>query len=329
MEQGSLNELVLTRSAIKHIRKHDKEILKGAAVGNDFSQTADVIMTEGVHHTPFIAWTKAFNNFATSGGKALGVRLEALLPESVTEADVKTYMGEFNRLADENGISILGGHTEVRSFYEKPSFVVVVVGTSSEERFIRGEFKAGSQKLEGMDIIMAGNTGTLGTDLIIGAYRDELEKRFSKSYIQNAIFGGESYSVKRAAELIFSAGDVFYMHDVSHGGLYGALWQLSVNIKKGISVRQELLLIRQETIEICEYFNLNPYLLEGTGCLLAVVRNGENACEILRENGVETEVIGKVTADNDKAVLTGEEPVEKRFLNMVSGDEIFKLEKMR
>jgi hydrogenase maturation factor len=119
------------------------------------------------------------------------------------------------------------------------------------------------------------------------------------------------------------------MHDVSHGGLYGALWQLSVNIKKGISVRQELLLIRQETIEICEYFNLNPYLLEGTGSLLAVVGNGEKTCEILRENGVEAEVIGKVTADNDKTVLTGEEPVEKRFLNMVSGDEIFKLEKMR
>ena len=40
--------------------------------------------------------------------------------------------------------------------------------------------------------------------------------------------------------------------------------------------------IRQETIEICEFFNINPYLLDATGCLFVVVEDGEITVQIAR-----------------------------------------------
>jgi hydrogenase maturation factor len=323
MEQGSLNELVLTRSAIKHIRKHNKDIACGAAVGNDFSQASGFVATEGVYNTPFLAWTKAMNNLAVSGAVPLGVRIEAMLPEDTVERDVKAYMGVFNRLADESGISILGGHTDVRSYYKKSSFIVVAMGTAPGVAVGTGNITPG------MDIIMTKHAGLLGTDLIAEAYRDELETRFAKSYIDSAVSGETSYSVEKEAKLITDLGQAFYMHDVSHGGIYGALWQLAVRIKKGISINHESVNIRQETVEFCEYFNINPYMLDGTGSLLAVVNDGDKVSELLAENGVEASVIGKVSEDNDKAVFYEGDPQEKRCLNMVSGDELYKLERFR
>jgi hydrogenase maturation factor len=335
MEQGSLNELVLTRSAIKHIRKHSKDIVAGAAVGNDFSRVSDIVTTEGVYNTPFIAWTKAMNNLSTSGAEPIGVRLEVMLPESAVEADVKAYMKEFNELADASGISILGGHTEVRNYYKKASFVVVVIGRICGESERNGDgsrIKPAAVRLgdvkkitPGADIIMTKHTALLGTDLIVDICRDELENYFARSYIDGAVFGADSYSVEKEARLLYDSGQVYYMHDVSHGGIYGALWQLAVKIKRGIAITHEALNIRQETVEICEYFNINPYMLDGTGALLAVVNDGDRVVEMLLENGIEACVIGRVSEDNAKSVLMGGEPIEKRFLNMVSGDEIYKL----
>jgi hydrogenase maturation factor len=60
-----------------------------------------------------------------------------------------------------------------------------------------------------------------------------------------------------------------------------------------------------------------------------VVNDGEKTVERLTENGIEACVIGRVSEDNDKVVLIGDEPVERRFLNMVSGDELYKLERFR
>jgi hydrogenase maturation factor len=321
MEQGSLNELVLTRSAIKHIRKHSKDIICGAAVGNDFSRVSDFVTTEGVYNTPFIAWSKALNNLAVSGAHPMGVRIGAMLPETCCEADVKAYMNVFNRLADERGVSILGGHTEVRSYYTKPSFTVIAMGVCDKAA-------CDIKKITpGMAVIMTKQVGILGTDLIIEVYGDELEKRFAKSYIAGGVSG--VYSVEKESRILTDSGAAYYMHDVSHGGIYGALWQLGVKIKKGIAINHDALNIRQETIEICEFFNLNPYMLDGTGALLAVVNDGEKTVEMLTENGIETSVIGRVSEDNDKVVLIGDEPVERRFLNMVSGDELYKLERFR
>ena len=73
------------------------------------------------------------------------------------------------------------------------------------------------------------------------------------------------------------------MHDGSSGGVYGALWQMGVWMDKGFEVQHVDIPIRQETIEICEFFNINPYLLDATGCLFVVVEDGEKLVEYLAE----------------------------------------------
>lgn len=323
MKAGTLGELNLVRSVIKHIRRHNKSLVKGAGVGNDaacvrISDTDKYIFqTEAVSETPYIAWTKAMNNLAASGGNPVGVRLTALLPENVREPFIKQYMAEFNKLADESETQIMGGHTETGRAYAYPSFVVGVTGTS--DAYIQDV----KSIVPGDEIVMTKYAGLMGTDIIARSHIDSLTTRYAESYVRGAFFDRELYSVRKEAQIAHD--DTFgikYMHDVSHGGVYGALWQLGAGTGHGIVADNSKIPIRQETIEVCEFFNINPYMLDGTGSLLMVAKHGEAVVQCLNDMGINAEIIGNVTESKERIVNTG---TEKRFLTPISGDEIYKV----
>lgn len=331
MEQGTLGELYLTRSVIKHISKKNKNVIAGAAVGNDFARLraeGDFICAEAVAENPCIAWVKAFNNLSVSGTEKIGARLVFLLPVYIQEPDIKEYMKCFHALADKNDVQIMGGHSQVSNAYARTSFCVTAYGKRNslvkENAEVHDEKKhdTGRKKIEkGYDVVMAGYAGCLGARLIAEGKYDELVKHFSESYIDGFFSYNDDISIDAAAKLM-AENDVCYMHDVSWGGVYGALWQLGAAIKRGICIDNFKLPIRQETIEICEYFNINPYLLDGTGALLGVFGDGQTAVKRLLEHKIPASVIGRVTVDKGRVVMAG---VDKRYLQPPAFDEIYKV----
>lgn len=326
MEKGTLGELMLTRSVIKHIRRHSKTVELGAGVGNDYScvrlseklgdlSDIRIVNAEAVSETPNIAWVKALNNLAVSGGEPLGVRIIVMLPVDTEEQQLKFFMSEFNELADSAKLQIMGGHTCVSEAYVSPSFCVTSVGAM-------GPYKSDTKGIKsGFDIVMTKYTGVMGTDILARENYADLRERFSESYIRGAFADKKSFSVSDEAYLAAN-GDlgVKYMHDVSHGGVYGALWQLGVGIGCGLEVDHSKIPVKQETIELCEFYNLNPYMLDGTGSLLIVANNGINVVQCLHAENIDAAVIGKVTEVKERVIIAGS---EKRFLSPVKGDEIY------
>ena len=69
--------------------------------------------------------------------------------------------------------------------------------------------------------------------------------------------------------------------------------------------------IRQETIEICEILEVNPYELYGAGALLMVTNHAGRLLRELEKEGIPAAVIGKIKKDISKVILNGE---EKRYL---------------
>ena len=301
---------------------------QGVGIGNDYSLANGLVSCEGVSSAPYIAWVKAMNNFAVSYAKPIGVRIVMLFPESVEEPDIKYYMSEFNALAEAWDMQILGGHTEIGRAYKEASFVITVHGTkSSEDTYIQDTKKIAV----GDSIIMLGYTGLMGTDIIARRKTDELSKRFANSYIKGAYFKQEDYSIKdKVKTLIDTFGsNILYMHDVSHGGVYGALWQLGVKIKHGINVNHACIPIKQETVEICEFFDINPYMLDGSGAVIAVIKTDsdiEKNLNKLARNEIPASVIGRVTEDNNRVVILGDKDnPEQRYLSPIKSDEIYKV----
>ena len=79
----------------------------------------------------------------------------------------------------------------------------------------------------------------------------------------------------------------------------------------GIQVELKKIPVRQETIEVCEFIDCNPYLIASDGVLLAGTHEGARLVEAYRLAGIPAAVIGTVTGGNDRVVING---AEKRFL---------------
>ena len=110
------------------------------------------------------------------------------------------------------------------------------------------------------------------------------------------------------------------MHDVSRGGIFAALWEMASGAGVGLNIDLKKLPVRQETIEICEYFTLNPYELLSGGCLIMAAPEGEKLVRDLAGADIPAVVVGRTTGGNDRVLYNGE---EKRYLDMPKTDQIY------
>ncbi|MFQ9346198.1 MAG: AIR synthase-related protein [Coprococcus sp.] len=85
----------------------------------------------------------------------------------------------------------------------------------------------------------------------------------------------------RAMEIAGRNG-VSAMHPIGEGGILAALWDMAEGAGIGLSVEMKKMTVRQETIEVCEVFHLNPYQLTSTGAVLMVTPKGEELKERLK-----------------------------------------------
>ena len=114
------------------------------------------------------------------------------------------------------------------------------------------------------------------------------------------------------------------MHDVTTGGIFGALWELAEASGVGLEIELKKIPIRQETVEICEYFDLNPYQLGSTGSLLLAAPDGNRLVWDLKQQGIPAVVIGKATAYTDWVVINED---ERRFLEPLrAGVQVYGME---
>ena len=72
-------------------------------------------------------------------------------------------------------------------------------------------------------------------------------------------------------------------------------------------------------MEICEFFQLNPYLLTSAGSYLVLTEHGEETLESLKNAGVPAVRIGFVKEQNARTLVNGE---ETRYLDRPAPDEL-------
>ncbi len=318
MKVGKISEPVLKRSVLKKIAYKDKSVISRAAVGHDsaviknlnedkllVTATETVVAKRDYHHNR--AFIKAVNNVAAVGGTPAYAQLSIVLPEGMREIKLKMLMDEMSDLAVKHKIHITGGHTSVSDAVLKPVVTVTVIGYADEEKAVC-RYKECVKS--GYDIVMTKAAGLEGTTLLAEEYEEEFLKRFTPLYVNTAKNFIEHMSIVEEARIAMDYG-VAAMHDMSEGGIFGALWELGEAMNHGLKVDLKKINIRQETIELTNHLNINPYLMPSSGSLLMVTSDGLGLVSKLEERGIDAYIIGKVTEDNDKVIINED---EKRFL---------------
>ncbi|MEY8334006.1 AIR synthase family protein [Lachnospiraceae bacterium 47-T17] len=326
MKVGKVPEAILKRSVLKQIQTDRPEVLLGASVGEDCAAVSlqedeiFVLSTDPITGTArdigHLAIQITLNDLASAGAEPIGVMLTFLLPEGLSEAKLRGMMEQAEMAARAANVQIMGGHTEVTRVVKQPVISVVGVGKAKKGRLIS---TAGARP--GMDVIVTKWLGLEGTSIIAKEKEEELLTRYPKALV-DAAKGFDAYlSVLPEAAIAVESG-VSAMHDVTEGGIFGALWELAESAGVGLEIDLKKLPIRQETVEVCEFFDINPYELISSGSMLMAASDGNGLVRALRAADIPAVCVGKVTAGNDRVIVSGE---ERRFLEPPKADELYKV----
>ena len=174
----------------------------------------------------------------------------------------------------------------------------------------------------GQDIVITKWIGLEGTSIIASGKEKALRGHYSQDFVDRAKGFIQYISVVDEAMAAREFG-VSAMHDITEGGVFGALWEVAAASGVGLAVELKKIPLKQETVEICEFFDLNPYQLISSGSMLIACDKGHDLVEYLAKKNIHSAVVGKFTDNNDKIIIYDVD--ETRYLEPPKTDELYKV----
>lgn len=326
MKIGKLPEPVLIRSVLKQVKHRREEVLVGPAVGQDCAAVCvgpdeSIVMSSD----PITGTTKDIgplsvyittNDLAAAGAEPIGLMITILLPEHVQEAELKKMMADIEATCEKLNIDVLGGHTEVTNAVSQPLISVTGVAKMKTSQVatlkdIEPEF----------DLVVTKWVGLEATTIIAKEKEEKLTGIFAPGFVRIAQDFDQYLSVMPESKIAMEH-QVAAMHDITEGGIFGALWEMAAGAGLGVEVDLKKIPIRQETVEICEVFGVNPYLIMSSGSMLIATKDGNGLVDKLKRAGIHSAVIGRTKKSNDRIIRNGE---EVRYLDKPQTDELYKV----
>lgn len=326
MKIGKLPEQVLIRSILKQVNHRRDEVLVGPAVGQDctaFAVAEDEAVVMSVD--PITGTTKDIgplavyittNDLAAAGAEPIGIMLTVLLPERVREIAVRRMMTDIEAICEKLQIEVLGGHTEVTNVVNQPLISVTGVG-----KMKKNQVNCLQDIRPNQDLVVTKWIGLEATTIIAKEKEKELSARFAPGLIETAKGFDQYLSVIPESKIGMEHG-ICAMHDITEGGVFGALWEMASGADLGLEVDLRKIPIRQETVEVCEFFGVNPYQIMSSGSMLIATDDGAGLVAKLEAAGIHGTVIGRTNDSNDRIIRNGE---EIRFLDKPQPDELYKV----
>ncbi len=326
MKIGKVSQTVLKRSMLKPLKFQREESMFSPAIeemcyGIHCKEDEEILCSSTVlfgdeKDLGVFALAQVMNELATRGARTIGVNVHIVLPPHAYESRLKAMVEAIEQAGTEYGAQVLNAKAEVSPAVNKAFVYLTGVGVLKKGRLLRSAMAKAEQ-----DIVLLKWIGLEGTLRVMCEKDEALKGRFVNSFLNGfSQKKSEIFSVKEI-EIAKEYG-VSGMHQITGGGILAALWELAEAAEIGVSVEMKKMSICQETVEICEYFQLNPYQLTSSGSVLIVAERGEELVEKYRELGVCATILGRTTKEQVKVILGGE---EKRFLDKPAPDELFKI----
>ena len=255
------------------------------------------------------------NNICARGGRPVCIQCSIVLPQNFREIRLREIMEELSKDCYNLGLAIAGGHTQVSDVVLKPIISVTGIGIMEDDKHRMQSNKA----LVHEDIVLTKWIGIGGIRNIIEQNKEQILSRYNIDFIDQAMGNKEDMSVLLESEIAKKVG-VHCMHDVSQGGIFAALWDMAQASGVGIDVDLRKIPVKQEIIEICEMYDINPYQLQSAGCLLMTFADGYGIVKTLAKQGIKASVIGRTISGNDKIIHNLD---EVRYLDLPKQDSLY------
>ena len=318
LPNGILKEMILDKLPTKR-----SEVLVRPGIGEDcsvvdFGEYACVLSGDPITGTTLeigrLAVHISCNDIASCGVEPLGLLVTLLAPPGTSEKELEHIMGQLAETAAALNVDILGGHTEITNSVNR-----IIINTTAIGKAIKDRLVTTSGARPGDSLVLTKSAGIEGTAILAFDREAELSASLGKSVTDEAKSFMDNISVVKEGLIAGSFG-VSAMHDVTEGGVLGAVWEMCEASGTGCLIHENLIPIAMSTARICEYYNISPLKLISSGCMLIACSDGEGLAAELQQQNIPAAVIGWMTGDGEKLLNTSGVLVE---LEPPGSDELF------
>ncbi len=150
---------------------------------------------------------------------------------------------------------------------------------------------------------------------------EELRSRYPDFIMEDAKGLKQFLSTDLDEKIAYDHGERC-MHACGEGGLYAGLWEILRASDVGMTAFFKDIPIRQETVELCEFYDINPYKLRSDGALIVVTSVPDELMELYVKAGIPATVIGHISEDKDRVIIYND---EKKHIQKPARDELCKI----
>ncbi len=298
MKLGKLDNDTLERLILDRFHHTRSESFGAPRIGMDCAMldfdgdlivtSCDPITSADARHIGALSVHVNCNDAAAGGAEPVALLVTLLLPPDAAEETVAMIAADLEDAAERANVDIIGGHTEVTDAVTHVVTCTTVLARTPKAKMLCGA-KAGDA------IVMTKWAGLEGTMLIACDHTHRLQS-VADTMIAKAQTLNQYLSVVPESRIAMRHG-AHAMHDVTEGGVLGAVWELAAQSHLGAVVDRNAIPVLPETKAITEAVGIDPYRLMASGSMLIACENGEEMTAALREAGIPAAVIGRITED--------------------------------
>ncbi len=299
LKTGKLDSQMLKDIVFKNIKFKREEVLTRAGIGEDcavidFGEYECIMSTDpitaAISEIGKLAVHISCNDIASNGIEPLGIMLAVMLPVGTTEKEIEEMMRQAGEASEELGVEIIGGHTEITPAVNTPVIVSTAIG-----RGLKGQSQLAETMKPGNMIFMTKEAGIEGTGIIANDKEEKLKGVLTTEEIKQAKEMLLQVSVVKEGVIAGSIG-TNGMHDITEGGILGAVWEMCQIADLGAEIWEEKIPVSQVTAKICSFFKIDYLRLISSGSMLIVVEEAKKLEleEKLENAGIKVTGIGKI-----------------------------------
>ncbi len=327
---GKLDTQILEEIVLKPISKSHAGLITPPGLGLDcgildFDDNQCIVTSDPISATVQSIGSLAIdincNDIATTGTSPMAISLVLMLPVGTTAKDIDIIMTDARRRADDLGVMIVAGHTEITEAVKQPLVVATAIGKKAKKDALDIKPKNGDL------ILMTKQAGIEGTGIIFSELEEPLSKYFSTDEIASGKKLLEQTSVVREG-VIAGKYPVSMMHDITEGGVLGAIWEMCKASELGCEVYEDKIPVLNLTRQLAKTLDIEYMRLISSGSMIIFIDEGSknSLIEGLSDSGIDCCVIGHLT--DNSPLLIDKNGVSTEILPP-GADELYKALKWR
>ncbi|AFZ73553.1 HypE family hydrogenase expression/formation protein [Natronobacterium gregoryi] len=202
---------------------------------------------------------------AVSGVSPSHLSICFTLPETMTDEAFATVWETIHEECEDLGVAVTTGHT---ARYSDPSYpwvgAATAIGVGDHDEIVRPDGASPGDRL-----LLTTGPAVESVGLLSTLYGDQLE--LSADVVADAQQRLEEVHCVRDALTAAAAGPVTAMHDVTEGGIAGALNEMADGAGVRFAVDHEAVPLRPGVAEVCAALEIDPWAATSCGSLVIAV----------------------------------------------------------